>query len=759
MNTNELTQKLNEISEMLEPGKKLIPEDVIVKFQYESQGLDKKLEKIVQEGRELRLGIVGQVKAGKSSFLNALLFDGQDILPKAPTPMTAALTRISYSETPKAKIVFYNENDWDAIEKFASKYDEILDKLFNEYKENIAKAKEKESKKLFGNNAVITQEGMSQENFEKANRDKIPSEYRACKEVSVMARARSLNVRQYLGTEQIIEATQQDEYRYLKELNNYVGAEGKYTPIVKYTVISLCNELLKGIEVIDTPGMNDPILSRSRTTKEFLIQCDAVFLLGYCGQFLGAEDMNFIMSSLPDEGISKAVLIGSKMDSAILQYPQRNNPSFKTAYLGTQKNCKDQAMDNIRDCSRSAHNSELLSQVEKSLPPYCISSLAYSAARQMQKGEALGQYEQKMVDNLCKRFLDFKNDVNTLLGLSSIPDVRKEVFEETKKQKEQIIQKRINDVAFSQIVKFKNILEDINIQAKGMQNDLRLRDCDQLRKQLIDFKEKLDSVRIVVKNLFDEAAVDAKWAINEIAVITSEKMEGHLDITANREEKTEHHSESHEILFGLLGGRTDHWDEKIVIHTAEVNDVYNNIRKYRSSCMKTINDSFKSLLKIDELKDNILRVVKEAFEQAEKKDFDENRILGPLNNALKEISLPDFEIELQIYEEELDKELGGIVTNGIVKNDNIPLLHRAQGKVLNKMSRDIESKIKKQGEEISSKLQNEAAEFIDKIVNQLEERQKNLEKLIEKKEANLKKFDEFIEIISKAKQTLQSLEA
>ena len=239
-------------------------------------------------------------------------------------------------------------------------------------------------------------------------------------------------------------------------------------------------------------------------------------------------------------------------------------------------------------------------------------------------------------------------------------------------------------------------------------------------------------------------------------MVTSEKTEEHLDIEDRLDEKKEHHSSTSGHLWWK---KTEHWDETIYTHIAEVNDVYNNIRKYRSSCMKTINDSFKSLLKIDELKDNILRVVKEAFEQAEKKDFNENRILGPLESALKEISLPDFEIELQIYEEELDKELGGIVTNGIVKNDNIPLLHRAQGKVLNKMSRDIESKIKKQGEEISSKLQNEAAEFIDKIVNQLEERQKNLEKLIENKEANLKKFDEFIEIISKAKQTLQSLEA
>ncbi len=290
MNTNELTQKLNEISEMLEFGKELIPEDAIVKFQDASQGLDKQLEEIVQEGRELRLGIVGQVKAGKSSFLNALLFDGQDILPKAPTPMTAALTRISYSETPKAKIVFYSENDWDSIKKFALKYDETLGKLYNEYEEKFAK--EKEDKKLLRNNVVATRKKMSQEDFEKANRDKIPSEYRACKEVYEMAS--SLNVRHYLGTEQIIEAAQQDEYRYLRELNNYVGAEGKYTPIVKYTEILPINTALlipssgsdDTIKFISSSPRNCPQYPRRNTASHCIKNFFVVRLLDKIGSFI-----------------------------------------------------------------------------------------------------------------------------------------------------------------------------------------------------------------------------------------------------------------------------------------------------------------------------------------------------------------------------------------------------------------------------------------------------------------------------------------
>ena len=46
------------------------------------------------ENRDLTIAIVGRVKSGKSSFLNALVFNGESILPQAATPMTAALTFI-----------------------------------------------------------------------------------------------------------------------------------------------------------------------------------------------------------------------------------------------------------------------------------------------------------------------------------------------------------------------------------------------------------------------------------------------------------------------------------------------------------------------------------------------------------------------------------------------------------------------------------------------------------------------------------------
>ena len=67
--------------------------------------LDTNLLVAQEEGRNLRIAIVGQMKAGKSSFLNALLFP-IDVLPKAATPMTAALTRIGYAENHMPKSSF-----------------------------------------------------------------------------------------------------------------------------------------------------------------------------------------------------------------------------------------------------------------------------------------------------------------------------------------------------------------------------------------------------------------------------------------------------------------------------------------------------------------------------------------------------------------------------------------------------------------------------------------------------------------------------
>ena len=79
-----------------------------------------KTEDFYRENRKLNIGVVGQVKAGKSSFLNTLLFNGQEILPKASTPKTATLTKMEYSDRNIIQIEYYSPEEWEILEENAA---------------------------------------------------------------------------------------------------------------------------------------------------------------------------------------------------------------------------------------------------------------------------------------------------------------------------------------------------------------------------------------------------------------------------------------------------------------------------------------------------------------------------------------------------------------------------------------------------------------------------------------------------------------
>jgi hypothetical protein len=67
-------------------------------------GLDRDIERLVTTGENLRQGVfqllvLGDMKRGKTTFLNALL--GQNLLPSDVNPCTALLTVLKYGETEK----------------------------------------------------------------------------------------------------------------------------------------------------------------------------------------------------------------------------------------------------------------------------------------------------------------------------------------------------------------------------------------------------------------------------------------------------------------------------------------------------------------------------------------------------------------------------------------------------------------------------------------------------------------------------------
>lgn len=216
----------------------------------------------------LSIGVMGQVKAGKSSFLNSLLFGGRSLLPEAATPKTANLTRIRYAAKPSFTARFYQPEDWALIEQQAAS-------------------------------------------------DLPDDTSRAARELVASARASGEDIAALLAKGEInLHADDIDGL--LGVLNEYVGGDGRLTSLVAETELALPIDELIGIEIVDTPGMNDPVVSRTAKTREYMGQCDVVFFLTRASQFLDSSDQALLTVQLPQKGIKRLILVGAQFDMAVL---------------------------------------------------------------------------------------------------------------------------------------------------------------------------------------------------------------------------------------------------------------------------------------------------------------------------------------------------------------------------------------------------------------------------------------------------------
>lgn len=210
----------------------------------------------------LTIGVIGQMKCGKSTFLNAFVFE-KDILPAATTPMTAALSVITYGEKEEIKAEFYSSEEWEELKMQAERnLEDVKDDAFESSKIKAARELLDKSRKIENINVLLGK-------------------------------------------------TKTDS---LNNLVEYVGADGQYVAITKSVTIHYPKEWLKGVEIVDTPGFNDPVVSREVRTQEFLKKADVVLLLLYAGRAFDATDRDIVFEKVRSVGVGKILIGVNKYD-------------------------------------------------------------------------------------------------------------------------------------------------------------------------------------------------------------------------------------------------------------------------------------------------------------------------------------------------------------------------------------------------------------------------------------------------------------
>ncbi len=698
MNAQEIIQKSALIEKTLkeqglqERAGPFISENAVIK----AEELEKTIKGMQAENRGFKFGIIGRVKAGKSSLLNALIFEGKEVLPKAATPMTASLTILKYADTLSAEVEFYSQKDILELKNEHARYEREFQRKVDE---EVKKQKEKQS---FANRAKEGVNKLGKMLSRNKSEEAAPKE-RVLSDEEINERARRIakselekdtrlvsSYDQYekikksgsLNTENLDSRIQANS---LEELNQkllqFVGADGKYMPCTKAVQISLNNPNLKDLEVIDTPGVNDPIASREERTKALLKDCDVVFIVSPSNQFLTDSDMSLFDRVSNKEGLQEIYFVASQADSAVLSMSEveKSRQHLPTALENAQKALSSQLNNIMGALIENYPNQREI--FEKAIKNGVIltSGVCYNLYKDFEN-QASWERNQKTEEyhnalrNLRDAYPDaFNSDdksKESLLFLSNMSAIE-ERLEKAAKEKEKIMSQKLQSYAKSQannLHKFiAQLLQDLEDEKKRVKNA----DISAIKEQIKAYQNLSNEIETGFDGVYEEFILhfikNTRDGLNETLTKAIRTAKTH----SREEEKEEHYIERVKQggLFGSFKRNFLWWADddagynevERIRATIKAGAVLDYLTEMHERCESALNDSANSF-KVVFRKELYAKVFKQLREIISDDLIDEVAFKKSVMAVLDSIEFKEFD-----YTDKLPSEMR--VQTGDLKGD------------------------------------------------------------------------------------------
>ena len=410
------------------------------------------------ENDTLTIGVIGQMKCGKSTFLNAFLFN-DTVLPAATNPMTAALSIITYGKEKDIVAEFYSQDEWANLKM--------------------------QAERNLGDDPSDSEVNMKQ----------------AAMEVYAKSKMIANEIPSLLGK------TKNDRF---ENLIDYVGADGKYVSITKSVTIHYPVGWLKGVEIVDTPGFNDPIVSRELRTQEFLKKADVVVMLLYAGRAFDATDRDIVFEKVRKVGVGKILVGVNKYDLLI------------------DRESEEEIISNVEEeirkaCREPKYRDDLLIQeTMRGIKPLLLSANMALMAK-MPLNKVYNDPDLKFhFDESCKLFGNEKQDQQQMLKDSLIGNIEDAVREVIEKSKADILIKKPTNHIFQLA---NNKKEEIETAIKTETNTLK-----ELKSPDADLEDRLDNIKRAQKRIERKIEGATNKLANEFDEITDSSIESMQNI-------------------------------------------------------------------------------------------------------------------------------------------------------------------------------------------------------------------------------------
>ncbi len=462
---------------------------------------EKKYETLKDTSRLLKIGILGRVNAGKSTFLNALLFEGKGVLPTAATPMTAALTVLEYSKTPSASAEPYDKEDLTEIKAKSQRYKDEFKRLSAE-NFKLRLEKEKKLKNSIDERALRQEEETNAETLLKEKEPMLHACFEQQKRIEENKDYEFENLKEIHGN--------LDEIR--AQLKDFVGESGKFMPYTKAITLKVDNDFLKDMQIIDTPGLNDPMPSRSKRTNDFLQNCDIAFVLSLAGQFFHQSDSELFDKLANKSGTAKIVFVALKADKTILESSVKQksganlDKALKDIASSLDKSLKDGLKEGLKD------NKAELKNLQERMPYPLIITSSMCANIDFVGAENLDENsdEKFYLKNLQKAYPNDFDKANLKKSLQKLANVKtiKEVFADTRKDKEKTLQKALDENLRADCANLQNYKSELAKSIKDEAERLETSDVQELTRQIAELDANKNKAQNALNSSWDKLRKD-----------------------------------------------------------------------------------------------------------------------------------------------------------------------------------------------------------------------------------------------------------
>ncbi len=766
MNAQELIKKSALIEKTLqeqglqEKAKPFMSENAVIT----TEELEKTLKEMQAEDRDLKVGIIGRVKAGKSSLLNALIFEGVEVLPKAATPMTASLTVLKYAQNLSAEVEFYSPKDIAELknehERYVREFNRIVDEEVNKQKEkqslsNRAKERVKSFSNKFSRNksteAAPKERVLSDEEIvkraERIAKDKLKGDEKL---VSSHDQCEKMKKSGLLNTKNLDPRIQANNLQELNQkLLQFVGADGKYMPYTKAVQISLNNPNLKDLEVIDTPGVNDPIASREERTKALLKDCDVVFIVSLSGQFLTDSDMDLFDRVSHKEGLQEIYFVASQADSTVgsMSEVEKSHQHLPTAFENAQKTLSSQ-LNNIMEklIENYPNQREVFEKAIKNgvilASGVCFSMYKdFSNQASWERNQKTEEYHNAL-RNLRDAYPDaFSSDdksKESLLFLSNMGAI-KERLEKAAKEKEKIISQKLQDYAQDQANNLHSLIVQLLQDLEEEKKRIKSADISAIKEQIKAYENLSGNIDMKFREAYEEFILHF---INNIRAGLEETLKKAIQTAKMRsreEEEEEHYIER--VKQGGLGGWA-RWFGSVV---GEKDWGYNEVERTRATikagavldyltemherCESALNDSANSF-KVVFRKELYAKVFSQLREIISDDLIDEVAFKKSVMAVLDSIEFKEFDYTLP-------SEIGA--KTGFLKGDEADAFIQSVGNYVRNFEAEVKKDVKGyiQGLREALERQNFASDTLQKLQKDMQ----NLHNQVQNKEQSIAQLD------------------